>query len=236
MNTVSGRKNWILGLVLSGACATPATAATVTYADNRAGFIAATGAVSIGALPSSGASGTKVGDVTFTNGVVPGVSTAINFFNSSNEIPGNDLGASGVENFNMAISGGAYAIGFYVHEPAYFGINSGTTGTWGCNATCYDTTFSIELFAGATSLGKFNYNAPNDPTVDVGGPLGFFGVYSSMPFDSVRVRDVTNTNDNELFGSFLMSKSPAVVPLPATGWLLLSGLTALGVGTRRRRC
>lgn len=236
MNIMSRREIWVLGLVLGGACATPAVAATVTYANDRAGFIAATGAVSIGALPSFGtgnAGGTTVGDVTFNNAA----GGTVAFYNFSNEIPGNDLGISGIENFNLAISGGASAIGFYVHEPTYFGTNQlSSPGAWGCNAPCFDTTFSIELFAGAVSLGKFDYNAPNDDSTASGGPLGFFGVYSSVLFDSVRVRDLTNTIDNEIFGDFLISKSPTEVPEPAVGWLLVSGLAALGVGGRRRRC
>jgi hypothetical protein len=90
-------------------------AALVSYAGNQAGFLSATGAVSIGALPGAGLTGTVVGSVTFTDGG----GSSIFFGAYSNEISGNDIAISGAENFNMAIAGGAYSIGFNLHEPSY---------------------------------------------------------------------------------------------------------------------
>lgn len=218
---------------LGGTCAVPAHAALVSYADNASGFVAASGATSIGALPGSGGNGTVVGKVTFTS--APG--SAIAFNNYSNEMAGNDLGVSGVENFNIAIAGGAYAFGFSVHEPTYNGTNSGSTGTWGCNAPCFDTSFQFEFFDGTTSLGTFLYNAPDDNGTAAGGPVGFFGVTSDVAFDRVQVRDLTNTIDNEIFGSFLAGYTPpsgSTVPEPST-LALAAGCVAALLLTRPRR-
>jgi hypothetical protein len=193
-------RGFIAAAILSLA-ASASHAEIVSFADDSAGFAAATGATSIGAFPSSGGSGTQVGAVTFTNPTNTGVANVIAFSNYSNELAGYDLAVSGVENVDLAIAGGAHAIGFHVHEPSY------ATST-GCNATCFDTTFRVELLSGTTSLGYVDYNAPDDASPLAGGPVGFIGVYSDVQFDHVRIRDRTNTIDNEFFGIFSIGTAP----------------------------
>lgn len=206
---------------------TGTSAAVVSFADDMAGFVAATSAQSIGALPGSGGSGTVVGNVTFTDG--PGASLV--FSALSNEIPGNDLGISGPENFNATISGGAFAFGFRLHEPTYRGTSSPVNG---CNGACVDTTFSIEIFAGNTRLGTFNYNAPDDTSDSAGGPLGFFGLQSDIKFDRVQVRDVTGNIDNEFFGDFLIATDGGTVPEPGVLALLFAPIGGLALSRARR--
>ena len=105
-------------------CGSPVLAATTTYADNRAGFLAATGATTIGALPGltspTNVDGVTVGPITYKE--VAG-SNAV-FFDYSNEISGSEIGISGVENFNMRVAAGVYSIGFAIHEPTYQGSNN----------------------------------------------------------------------------------------------------------------
>lgn len=215
-----------LAALLAGAALAPAGAATTAYPDDRAGFLAATSASSIGALPASGGNGTVVGAVTFTGGSSGSV---VAFGDWSNELTGFDLAVSGAENFNMTIAGGAYAMGFDWHEP------STATAPPGCNvATCVNSSFTVEILAGNVSLGVFSYNAPDDPSTAAGGPLGFFGVSSDVLFDEVRVREVVANADNEYFGNFVIATVPAV-PEPGTMLTLLAGLGGLAMRMRGRQ-
>jgi hypothetical protein len=100
-------------------------ASVTTYADDRAAFLAATGATTIGALPGAPSSPTTANNATIGPVTLHqvGVSTAV-FFNYSNEISGNELSTSSVENFDMSLAAGAYSIGFAVHQPKYLGSHS----------------------------------------------------------------------------------------------------------------
>jgi hypothetical protein len=215
----------LLATALGGALVAPTTAATLdTYDNDRAGFLAATGATSIDALPSSGGGGTTVGPVTFGNAA----SSSVTFGDWSNEISGFDLAITGNENFNLLIGGGGvHAIGFDWHEPM-----NGSPAP-GCHVpSCTDSSFTIEVLAGSTSLGVFAYNAPNDNSTAPGGPLGFWGLHSSVLFDQVRVRETVGGIENEYFGNFVAGVSP--VPELATAASLLAGLGLLSLGLRRR--
>jgi len=207
-------------LVLNTLASVSARAAVLGFADDKAGFMAA-GGTSIGALPPSGRSGTVVGPITFTNG---GGGASIVFGTWSNEIAGYDLAISGPENFNLAIAGGTYGIGFDMHEPTTPGVGV----AFGCNSqTCVDSPYTIEIFAGSTSLGSFAYNAPDDTSTAAGGPLGFFGVRSSQLFDRVQVRDLNGNIDNEYFGNFLTNATALPVPEPPAVALFALGLAVL---------
>lgn len=202
-----------------------ARATTTSYADRQADFIIDTGATSIGTLPFGALFPSTVGPVTFENGRPD---TIGGFGDSSNELPGTDVSFGNTEDFTLRISGGAYAIGFQVHEPGYRG---GVDVVTGCNSPCADSTFTIELFAGATSLGKLEYNAPDDMSDLPGGPVGFFGVRSTLPFDRVVILENQGNFDNEYFGGFLLSPVPE--PSAFALWAL-GGLVLWGASRRRR--
>lgn len=202
------KTGWIrrAGVVLALASSVPSVQAAtlVAYPDDRAGFVANTGAASIGNLPSTGAVASRtVGGVTFTTD-----SGSLWFGDFSTRVPNNEMIVSGAENFHMTIPGGVYSLGLDIFEPTF-------TDASGCNTACVNTNFTIQVFAGATSLGLFPYNAPDDNGT---GPvvLGFFGVHSDVLFDRVVVRDVTGNSDNEMFANVLTGTLP-LVPTPAAG-------------------
>jgi len=117
--------------------------------------------------------------------------------------PGPDIAISGIENLNADLSSTVFALGFDIVEP--------TTG-FGCNNTCVDTTFSAILKNGPTTVGSFQFNAPDNV-------LAFVGVSSDLPFDRVEILDITANIDDEYFGEFYTSSinpSPPVSCGPKT--------------------
>lgn len=224
-----------------------ARAVIIDYSDDRTGFDAASGAASIGALPAGPLGNLlsmSVGSVTFK---WAGTSNNfLGFFDYSNEIAGNELAVNSYEDFDMDIAGGAYSIGFYIHDPGYAGANSFTTGAgrWGCApggtaATCVSTRFLIEILDGSVSLGSFFYTPPTDTSDAVDGSVGFFGVHSSQAFNRVLVRDLSKNADNEYFGGFLLgltAPAPPTPGLPEPGAALLTATAlAAAIAARRRR-
>ncbi len=179
--------------------------AAITVFNDKTTFLIDTGATSatgplpnLGLIPGDAAASQTVGTVTFTitppsselyigaAGVnpVPGLDwTTIN--------PGPDIAISDIENLNADLSSAVFSLGFDFVEP--------TTG-FGCNnTTCVDSTFSVTLKNGPTTVDSFQFNAPNDV-------LAFVGVQSDTAFDRVEIREITGNNDDEYFGEFYTSE------------------------------
>ncbi|MBL8223900.1 MAG: VPLPA-CTERM sorting domain-containing protein [Chromatiales bacterium] len=207
-----------------------ANAALITFTD-RAAFLAATGATdATGPLPffDNPVSGNIVaGSVTFTvntayfGGVVVGDWSTLN--------PGAELVISNglaptifSDSFDASFAAPVYAAGFDMVEPG-----SSTLAVDGCNLPCVDSTFTVSLRSGGTLVDSFTFNAPNDG-------LAFVGVWSTSPFDRVEIRETVGTDDNEFWGRFYTGTNPAVIPVPAAGWLLATGLGVLGAASKRR--
>lgn len=203
-------------LALAGANA----GAAIIVFDDRAAFIAASGATGIGPIPMgpSSVSSLTVGDLTFQQSAGGTFNTTINWSTLIDE--DFDLAINGVESFDISAAAPITAFGFDFHEPSVSG--PGLVDT--CNAPCFDTDFTVALYLGATLIDTFGFNAPDDE-------LFFVGVTSTDAFDRIEIRDLAGTVDNEFFGRFLTDG--ARIPEPATLLLFGVGLALLG-GMRRR--
>ena len=174
--------------------------------DSRPAFLGATGATSAtGPLPDLGRvlTATPVGTVTFDIAVggdtlaiggagVPGLPNG-DWYEPT---PGNDI-ALGFENLLVTPDAPVYALGFDIIEP------DATMPSWG--GSPQDSTFEVTLFSGGSQVAQFTINVDDDD-LD-----GFVGVWSSDPFDSVTIIDVTPSafvDDDEYFGEFYTGDTP----------------------------
>jgi len=203
----------------------PNASAVITVFNDKTTFLTNTGSTSAtGSLPdlgliAGGAAATQtLGSVTFTITTpsselyvgAAGVGIPGNDWTTIN--PGPDIAISDIENLNADLASPVIALGFDVIEP--------TTGIGCVSTTCVDSTFSVTLKNGPTTVGSFQFNAPDDV-------LAFVGVSSTLPFDRVEIRDITANIDDEYFGEFY-TKTPSVVggsliPIDKTA-LLIAGI------------
>jgi hypothetical protein len=144
------------------------------------------------------------------------------FADVSGRLPGSELsvsfGAEGAakEDLNLLPAGPVFSLGFDFVEPQFDPQ---------VNAPFVDSTFTVTVRAGATSLFSFTFNAPNDAA-------SFVGVWGDQPFDRVEIRETTGDDENEFYGRVYTGSASAAVPEPTACVLLSTGLIAL-LGARR---
>jgi hypothetical protein len=222
------KRTWavFVASVVLAAAASPAQALLIF--NDRSTFLAATGASSAtGPLPDVGfvPGAFTVGTVTFsitapssalfigTGGAFPGDWTTA--------LPGADIAISDVENLNADLAAPVYSLGFDFNEPSLGGQATNTCFV----AVCTDSTFLVTLLSGGSVVGSFTYNAPDDVAA-------FVGVWSTVAFDRVEIRDLTATIDDEYWGQFYTgTRSP--VPEPSTVVLVGAGLLVAALARRR---
>ena len=97
------------------------------------------------------------------------------------------------------------------------------------NGIFIDSTFVVNLLAGTTVVDSFTFSRPNDIAT-------FVGIWSTVAFSKVEIRESTGSIGNEFFGEFYTGHtSPSAIPAAAAMPLFLSGLAGLAVAVRRRR-
>lgn len=180
-----------------------ADAAIITFT-SKAAFLSATGATSttgqlpdIGLVPGGASATQTVGSVTFSISS-PSSELYIGTANClddrfpcpadwTSRLAGPDIAISGTENLNAnLLVSPVFSAGFNIVEPQ----NDPELG-----GPFVDSTFTVRLLMGATSVGTFNFNAPNDTAA-------FAGVSSDTAFDRVEIRETTGGGGNEFFGQF----------------------------------
>ena len=174
------------------------------YYDDKASFLAATGAVNAtGPLPNLGlvadssnpnASAT-IGSVTLSlapggdNMFIGGLAIVSDWYPQR---PGNEI-ALGFERFQVRTAAPVYALGFEVIEPHT------TMPSWG--GTPVDSTYVVTLFAGDAQVGQFTFNVSDDV-------VAFVGVWSTTAFDRIVIIDTSDSDDDEYFGEFFTGTTP----------------------------
>lgn len=208
----------VLNLLLCSAAVHAGIISSGLYADDTA-FSTATGAVSLtGTLPDIGNQGTSVtlGDATLTAGndifVGSGWSTLMP--------GGNAIAISGPEHMDVSINTvQSTAFGFYFHEPSTDNVQLD-----GCNATCFDSTFTISFSLSGSAIDSVSFSPADDQ-------LLFMGIVLDEAFDTVSFTETTGGIDNEFFGEMFIAK----VPEPSTFALLFIGIAGLLLARRKQR-
>ena len=118
-----------------------------------------------------------------------------------------------------------------------FGKQFAANGT----GTLFEVTFgnvsgwpeSIDIFVGSISTGTFEFVRSMTNAEAAGG--GSFS-FSGGPFDALQLVDTSNAIGNDTTGGWdIAAARVSVVPLPAGGLLLLTGLGALALYRRRKQ-
>lgn len=245
----SRARRWAASLLLLAAGA--AQAAPVSFAGDRAGFIAATSPSDVTLVadapgrPLSGAPRTvsnPVANLTFTSlSNDAGCSTspcALVFGDFNARMPGVEFGMSGQEDFRLTTSRPVHAMGFDIYDPSY----TRQPGNAGCNTTVCGTNdlFRFSIYNGSTLLATFDYVPPDDDGSLAVAPYGFFGVASDVAFTRIDVNDLSGRSANEYFANFLLGGTAPVaggsgVPEPSSLALTAAALWALAAATTRGR-
>lgn len=227
-----------LGFIASPFLSTAAFAGPVlvTYFD-RSDFLSDTGANNLsGSLTDSGLFGSfgarTYGDVTvsapkfsqsYFTGLLPGVEIGVSDGAGS-------VGGVYNDGINITYASSVFSAGFDFAEPSF-----GRSGSeFGCNTVCVDSLFEVTVLASGVSIGSFQFNITDDIA-------GFVGVWSDVGFDSLQVRELVGTDDNEYYGGFYGGTTAfgggdiSSVPEPSILGLMGFGLLGLGWGQTMRR-
>lgn len=208
-----------LAIALALAVVSPGVHASVDVYGDRAAFMADTAATQATLPYFDGGFGVFAGPYTsLVSGSVrfAQASGPIYFGDASTRLAGGEITIDGTEHLDLSLTGPVHALGFDFVEPRMDPL---------LNAPFVDSTFTVTLFSGATEVGRFDFNAPDDSAA-------FIGAWSTLSFDRAQIREAVGGIENEFYGQFYTGVA-APVPEPAVATLWLAGAAALLA--RRRR-
>jgi len=173
--------------------------------ENQAAFLAGTGATAADPWPDIGLvpSGTHTeGDLTVT--FVPPRATELWIGEDpmggpwSPRIPGFQIAISGWEEIDVDVGLPVLALGWDMVEPE---------NDWdpARGDPFADSTFSVNVQNGSTTIASFEFNVDNDTAA-------FIGISSNTAFDRIEVREIAGSNDDEIFGQFYVNPAPDTCP------------------------
>lgn len=104
------------------------------------------------------------------------------------------------EKFDFLFQKDVQAFGIQMYEPM------GDTTASGCGASCVESTFKFQLYRdGVLVDDTITFSPPNNQDA-------FFGFWSPLPFDEVRIREITGSDDDEFFGRIFYQDRSAGEP------------------------
>jgi hypothetical protein len=209
--------------------AAKAEALPIVYT-SEAAFLTDTGATSAtGAYPNLGTNQpVTIGSITFSSpppsSVVVGVA-GHGISDWTTLLPGHDIAINDIEHLDIVSSAPVFAMGFEFVEPS---VGGGTTDTCFVSV-CTDSTFTVTLMNGVTPVDLFLFNAPDDVAA-------FVGVWSSIAFDRMLIRETIGGIDDEFWGEVYTgtTAAPTAVPEPASLLMIGSGLVVTAYLRRRK--
>lgn len=203
----------IAGLTTAGqAVAGESKANKLKLYDDRAKFLKQTDSASAtGPIPldPSLKHGGTIGSVTFST---PSANMPVGHPHDWTLLsPGQDIAIGGVEHLDARFDQPVRAAGFdfveesctnsrWTSDPALL-CPDGGIGTNTPPAAIVDSEFEVTLLLDGDAVGLFRFNAPDDQ-------VSFVGVRSKVPFDTLSIREVIGTADNEYFGEFYSGGRP----------------------------